>query len=151
VPAQQVGEPGGTALLEREAGDGIDGHGREPPRVVVEVAGLAGDLQDLGGVREPEVVDADGLEGAQLDAAVAAVTGAVQLGDAVPGQALTAVQQGRLVGLDLKQVVRVLVGHQELGGLRVGLERISGDHRPGQVEPVQQRGEGGDLFGAPPT
>jgi hypothetical protein len=113
VPPQQVGEPGGAGLLEREAGDGIDGHGREPPRVAVEVAGLAGDLQDLGGVGAPEVVDADGLEGAQLDAAVAAVTGAVQ--------------QGRLVGLDHEQVVRLLLGHQELGGLRVGLERIGGD------------------------
>ena len=57
----------------------------------MEVAGLAGNLQDLGGVREPEVADAHGLESAQLDAAVAAVTGSVQLGDAVPGQALAAV------------------------------------------------------------
>jgi hypothetical protein len=99
VPAQQVGEPGRAGLLEREVGDGIDGHGREPPRVVVEVAGLAGDLKDLGGVGEPEVVDADGLEGAQLDATVAAVTVAVQLRDAVPEQALAAVQQGRLLAL----------------------------------------------------
>jgi hypothetical protein len=43
--------------------------------------------------------------------------------------------------------VRVLVGHQELGGLRVGLERIGGDHDLGKVEPVQQWGEGGDLLG----
>jgi hypothetical protein len=93
VLAQQVGEPGGAALLEREAGDGIDGHGREPPRVVMQVAGLAGDLQDLGGVREPDVVDRDRLEDPDLDAAVAAVTGAVQFGDAVPGQTLAAVQQ----------------------------------------------------------
>jgi hypothetical protein len=43
--------------------------------------------------------------------------------------------------------VRVLVGHQELGGLRVGLERIGGDHDLGKVERGQQRGEGGDLLG----
>jgi hypothetical protein len=80
--------------------------------MVVQVAGGAGDLQDLGGVGEPELVDRDGLEGAQLDAAVAAVTGAVQHRDAVPGQALAAVQQG-LVGLDHEQVVGLLAGDQE--------------------------------------
>jgi hypothetical protein len=52
------------------------------------------DLDDLGGVREPEVADADGLEAAQLD--VAAVAGAVGDRDAVPGQAGAAVQQGGL-------------------------------------------------------
>jgi hypothetical protein len=97
---------------------------------------LAGDLDDLGSVGEAEVVDGDGLEGAVLDAAVAAVTGAVQHGDPVPGQAGAAVQQGRLVGLDLKQVVGALVADQELGGLRVGVERVGGDDRPGQVEPL---------------
>jgi hypothetical protein len=52
---------------------------------------LADALDDLGGVGEPEVVHGGGLEGAQLDAAVAAVTGAVQDGDAMPGQAGAAV------------------------------------------------------------
>jgi hypothetical protein len=41
---------------------------------------------------EAEAVDADGLEGADLDAAVAAVAGAVQHRDAMPGQALAARQ-----------------------------------------------------------
>jgi hypothetical protein len=68
--------------------------------MVAQVAGLAGDLEDLGGVGEPEMVDRDGLEGADLDAAVAAVAGVVQLGDQAPGRALAAVQQGGLVGLD---------------------------------------------------
>jgi hypothetical protein len=54
--------------------------------MVVQVAGGAGDLEDLGGVGEPELVDRVGLEGADLDAAVAAAAGAVQLLDAVPGQ-----------------------------------------------------------------
>jgi hypothetical protein len=99
VPAQQVGEAGGAGLGEREAGDGVDGHGRASPGVGVKVAGFSGDLEDLGGVGEPEVADRDRLEGPDLDAAVAAVTGAVQLGDAVPGQALAAVEQGGLVAL----------------------------------------------------
>jgi hypothetical protein len=54
VPTQQVGEPGGAGLLEREASDGIDGHSLEPPGLASRVAGLAGDLDDLGGMREPE-------------------------------------------------------------------------------------------------
>jgi hypothetical protein len=47
-----------------------------------------------------KAVDADGLEGAVLDAVVAAVAGAVQHGDAVPGQGGAARQQGGLVSLD---------------------------------------------------
>jgi hypothetical protein len=43
--------------------------------------------------------------------------------------------------------VGVLAGDQELGGLRVGLERVGGDPDPGEVEVGQQWGEGGDLFG----
>ena len=73
----EVGEPGGAGLGVGKAGDGVDRHGRAPPGMVVQVAGLAGDLQDLGGVGEPELVDRDGLESADLDAAVAAVAGAV--------------------------------------------------------------------------
>jgi hypothetical protein len=57
------------------------------PGAGVEVMGRAGDLDGPGRVGEPEVVDGDGLEGAPLDAAVSAVTGAVQHGDVVPGQA----------------------------------------------------------------
>jgi hypothetical protein len=51
------------------------------------VAGLAGDLEDLGGVREAEVVDGDGLEGAQLDPAVAAVTVRSATGTSCQGMA----------------------------------------------------------------
>jgi hypothetical protein len=50
VVAQQVGQPGGAGLAVAEAGDRIHGHG--PPPVGVQVAGLAGDLQDLGGVEQ---------------------------------------------------------------------------------------------------
>jgi hypothetical protein len=98
------------------------------PRVIPEggqgagrVAGLVGDLEDLRGVGEPEVVHGYGLERPQLHAAVGAVAGAVQDGDAVPAKALAAVQQRGLVGLDREQVVRLLAGHQVLGGVGVGL------------------------------
>jgi hypothetical protein len=114
--------------------------------VVVEVAGLAGDLQDLGGVREPEAADRDRLAGPELDAAMAAVTGAVQLGDTVPGQTLAAVQQVGWLALTTTGSA-LACWPQELGGLGVGLERIGGDHYLGKVEPVQERGEGGDLLG----
>jgi hypothetical protein len=40
-----------------------------------------------------------------------------------------------------------LAGHQELGGLRVGLQRVGRDHHTGQVNRGQQRGEGGHLLG----
>jgi hypothetical protein len=69
----------------------------------VQVAGLAGDLDDLGGVREAESVDRDRFEGAQLDAAVPAVVGAVGHGHVMPRQARAAVQQHGLVGLDDEQ------------------------------------------------
>ena len=39
----------------------------------------------------------------------------------------------------------LLAGHQELGGVRVGLQGISGDHHTGQVQVDQQRLEGGHL------
>jgi hypothetical protein len=42
--------------------------------------------------------------------------------------------------------VGVLVTDQELGGLRVGLQRVGGDHGPGEVKVGQQWGEGGDLL-----
>jgi hypothetical protein len=41
---------------------------------------------------------------------------AIQPGHAVPGQDGAAGQQGGLVGLDDKQVVGLLAGHQKLGG-----------------------------------
>ena len=108
---------------------------------------LAGDLQDLGGVGEPEVVDGDGLQGAHLDAAVRLVAGAIQHGHAVPRQGGAAGQQGGLVGLDDKQVVGLLAGHQELGGTGMGVECVGGDHHAVKVEVGQQRPKAGDLFG----
>jgi hypothetical protein len=61
VAAQQVGQAGRVGQLEGEAGDRIDGHGLPTPAPGTGVrdadGALAGDLQDLGGVGEAEVVD----------------------------------------------------------------------------------------------
>ena len=54
------------------------------------------------------MADRDGLEGADLHPAAAAVAGAVGGGDVVPGQDGAAFQQGGLVGLDDQQVVGLL-------------------------------------------
>jgi hypothetical protein len=143
VPAQQVGQAGGAGHLEGQAGDRVDGHGLPP--VGVQVAPLAGDLDDLGGVRKAELVDRDGFEGAVLDAA--AVAGAIGDRHQVPGQAGAARQQRGLVGLDHQQVVRLLDADQELGGLGVGLQRVGGDDHPSKVQGRKQRGEGGYLLG----
>jgi hypothetical protein len=43
--------------------------------------------------------------------------------------------------------MRVLLGDQELGVIALGVQRIGGDHRPGQVHRLQQRRETGDLVG----
>jgi hypothetical protein len=126
-----------------EAGDRVDDHG--PPQSGFKVAGLASDLDDLRGVGEAEVAHGDGPEDAQLHPAVSAVAGAVQHGNVAPGQPLTAAQQRGLVGLDGEQVVGLLAGHQELGGARVGVQRVGGDHHAGKVQAGQQPLEAGDL------
>jgi hypothetical protein len=90
VPTDEVGEPGGAGLLERQPGDRVDNHGVPPAGG--KLADLAGDLQDLGGVREAEVADRDGLEDADLHPA--AVAGAVGDGDLC--QARTAQRSSRV-------------------------------------------------------
>src|SRR4029453_12935819 len=74
-----------------------------------------------------------------------AVAGPVQDGDVVPGQALAAVQERGLVGLNDQQVVGLLSGDQEGGGVGVGVQRVGGDHGAGQLQVGQQRLEAGDL------
>ena len=96
VSSEEVGEPGRAGLLEGEAGDRVDRHGPPPLGVVLaQVPGLAGDLDDLGGMREPEPADRDRLEGSQLDPTVGAVASAVQLGDRCQGRPA---QRSRSVG-----------------------------------------------------
>ena len=49
--------------------------------------------------------------------------------------------------LDGDQVVRVAPGDQVLGVGSLGVQGVSGDHRPGQVNTVQHGGEHRDLVG----
>src|SRR5215207_7840787 len=51
VAPQEVGKPGWAGLGEGEAGDRVRLHGPPPPGV--QGTALAGDLEDLRGVREP--------------------------------------------------------------------------------------------------
>ena len=91
VATEVVGQPGRAGLGVGQAGDRVHDRGRPPP--AAKVAGLAGDLDDLGGVREAEPADGDRLERSDLHAAVSAVTGAVQDRNVMPGQPLAATQQ----------------------------------------------------------
>jgi len=43
--------------------------------------------------------------------------------------------------------VGLLAGHQELGGVSVGVEGVRRDDHGGEVEPVQQRPKARDLLG----
>jgi hypothetical protein len=67
--------------------------------MVVQVAGLAGDLQDLGGVGEPELVDRDGLESADLEFVEKLLTSAmVALLDGTEREHATRVPHRRIAG-----------------------------------------------------
>jgi hypothetical protein len=52
----------------------------------------------------------------------------------VPRQVGAAIQERGLVGLDGEQVVGLLAGDQELGGVGVGVQRVGGDDSAGQVQ-----------------
>ena len=52
VSAQEIGEPGGAGLSVGQAGDRVDDH--SPPPLGAKLTGLAGDLDDLRGMREPK-------------------------------------------------------------------------------------------------
>jgi hypothetical protein len=112
-----------------------------------QVTDLAGELDDLGGVGEGELADGDGFDGADLNAAVAAVAGAVKHGHVVPGQPLATCQQGGLVSLDGEHVVGMLAVDQQVGGVSVGVQRVGGDDGAGKVQVGQQRRHAGDFTG----
>ena len=61
---------------------------------------------------------------------------AVQDGHLVPGQPLAAAQQRGLVGLDREQVVGLLAGDEEPGGVGVGVQRIGRHHGPVNSSPA---------------
>jgi len=96
---------------------------------------------------KPRPATVAALEGAELDAAVALVAGAVQHGDVAPGQRGQLCLQARLVALDDEQVLGLLVGDEELGVLPLGMHRVSGDDHAGKVQTGQQRAGPGELVG----
>ena len=49
--------------------------------------------------------------------------------------------------LDDQDVVRLLLGYQELRVLALGVQRVGRDDAPGQVQGLEQRREPGDLVG----
>ena len=76
---------------------------------------------------------------------MAALAGVVGDRDLVPGQGCELGMKGGLVALDSDQVMRAALGGQVLGVAALGVHRVRGDHRPGQVDAIQQRREHGDL------
>ena len=78
---------------------------------------------------------------------MAAVAGVVGDGDLAPGQRPELLVQAGLVALHDQHVGGLLVGDQPVGMLTLGVHRIRGDDRAGEVQPLQQRLEPGDLVG----
>jgi hypothetical protein len=132
VPAYVVGEVGGAGLGGGEAGDRVDRHGPPPP--VVQEPDPAGDADRLDGVGEVQASDGGDLEPAELDPAVAAVTGVVLGGDVAPGQDLELLVQRGLVVLH----------DQHVGGMLDADQFQGDDHRVG---PLRARANAD----APPT
>jgi hypothetical protein len=83
----------------------------------------ADDLDRLGGVGEAQPGDGGDLQGAELDAAVAMVAGAVHHRDLPPRQPDQLGVEGGLVGLDDQQVVGAAVD-QEGGVVALGVQRV---------------------------
>jgi hypothetical protein len=107
----------------------------------------AGDAERLGGVGEVQASHGGDLRPAELHAAVAAVAGVVGDRDVAPRQGSELIVEAGLVSLDDQDVGGVLLGDQPFGVLALGVQRVGGDHRAGQVQPLQQRPELGDLVG----
>jgi hypothetical protein len=144
MPAQVVGQVDRACLVDGQAG-GV--HGDDAPAAAACLADTAGDLDRLGGVREPQGGDGGDLQGPDLDAAMGVVEGAVQHRDLPPRQPGELGVQGWLVGPDDQQVVRAAVD-QEAGVVALGVHGVGGDHHPGEVQAGQQRLELRDLVAA---
>ena len=117
--------------------------------LAVAVVDLGGDLDQGLDVRpagrQGGVVEAGGGQdaaGAGLDAPVPGFHAGGRLGGLVQGEGLPdALQQAGLVLLDGQQVMGLLLA-DAAGDVRLGAHGVQGDHRPGQVELVQQPGQG---------
>jgi hypothetical protein len=84
------------------------------------------------------------LEGALLSPAVATLAGVTGDRDQAPGQGGELGEQAGLVALDREHVVRAAAGQVGSAGA-LGVHRVGGDDRPGDLDAVQQDGEHRDL------
>jgi hypothetical protein len=99
-----------------------------------------------GGMREgPPGGHGGDLHGAPFGTAVGLASGVVSDGDLPRGQGGELSAQAGLVALDGDQVMCAALAGQVLGVAVLGVQGIGGDHRSGQVDGVQQRGEHRDL------
>ena len=85
------------------------------------------------------------FQGSPLGPAVRPVVLDVGGRDLAPRQPGELGMQAGLVALDGDQVMRAALPGQVLGVGALGVHRVCGDHRPGQVDAVQQRREHRDL------
>ncbi len=110
VPPDPGGELLGTGLVRGEVGDRVDGLGAPAaaaPGAGGDRAGLAGDPDGLGGVRELDPGgDSDDLEGADLPASVRGGGAAVRGVDLPPRERGELSAQPGLVPLDRQNPVR---------------------------------------------
>src|SRR5712664_601291 len=139
VLADQAGQVRRGGVRAGQGGDGVDGltggpagGGVFPP---------AGDLDGLAGVREVQVADVGGLQGAGLGAAVPGLAGGAAGRHLPPGQGPDPGVQQRLVALDDRDVMRVLVRDQPVQVRPHRMESIGGHHGAGQVQGAQELGE----------
>ncbi len=130
------GEVVGSGVGRGEGGHGVDGFAGGLPGGGV--AAAAGDPDRLLGVRQGQVGDVGGLEGAGLLAAVAGLAGDGAGGDLGPGQGLEPGIQQRLVALHHGQIVGALGGHEPVQVGAHGVQRVEGHHLPGQLQWGQQ-------------
>ena len=145
VAAQDAGELFGADLVVTQVGDRIHGFG------VAFLSGqsfpAAGDLDGEAGVRESDTGgDFGEFHGPGLDPAVALVVGDVDSGDVFPRQRFQFAVQAGLVALHGQYVVRA-AAVQVLGVAVLGMQRVGGDDRTGDVQTVEQRGESRYFIG----
>jgi hypothetical protein len=101
-------------------------------------------LEGLAGVGVFKVCEGGGLQPPDLQAVVGPGAVVVVERDLAPWQAADPVEQAGVVGLDLGDVLgTALAGVGTVSVL--GMQRVGGDDRAGQIDAVQQRPEGGDL------
>ena len=146
VSAHPSGQLGCGGLVGGQTGYGVGDLGG--PLVGSRPSGLAGDLDGLAGMREQDpAAHGDNLDAAFGDPAVSPAALGGNDGHIGPGQVLELGEQRRLIRLHRQQIVRAALNHQIVSVVALGVQRISGDHCPGQIDQVQQRGELGDLVG----